>query len=111
MANTFNNSSTQLSSTTTTDIYACPSSAGAVAVVLSCLVANVDGVNSADITISKTNSLNTVTSYLAWTVPVPGDAALEVIPNKLVLKEGEKLRAAASSANDLDITVSVLEIT
>lgn len=111
MANTFNNANVKLSSTSTTDLYQAPTTASSVAIVLSVLVANVDGVNSADITLTKTDSSNTEQTKIAHTVPVPADSTLEAIPNKLVLKAGEKIRGTASAANDLDITVSVLEIT
>ena len=111
MANTFNNASVKLTSTSITDIYQAPTAAGSISVVLSCLVANVDGVASADITVIKTNSSDTEQTRLAHTIPVPSDTSLELIPNKVVLKAGEKLRAQASAGNDLDVTVSVLEIT
>jgi hypothetical protein len=111
MPTTFNNAQVQLSTTATTDVYQCPSTAGNTAVVMSIMVANVDGVNSADITISKTNSSNTLQSHLAFTIPVGADTSLECVANRIVLLAGEKIRAAASVANDLHVTVSVLENT
>jgi hypothetical protein len=111
MPNTFNNAQASLTSTSVTDVYQAPSSSGAVAIVLSIMVSNVDGVNAADISIIKTDSSNTEQSRLAHTIPVPSDTSLEVVANKLVLKAGEKLRAQASAANDLVVTVSALEIT
>lgn len=111
MANTFNNAKVQLTTTTATDIYTAPSGTGNVAIVLSTLAANYNGSNSADITLSITDGSNNVLSYIASTIPVPNDTTLELIPNKVVLKAGEKLRATASSANYFYITASVLEIT
>lgn len=111
MANTFNNAQASLTTTNVTDVYQAPSSTDAVAIVLSIMVSNVDGVNACDISIIKTNSSNTEQSRLAHTIPVPADTSLEVVANKLVLKAGEKLRAQASAANDLVVTVSALEIT
>lgn len=112
MAETFNGTSVALTTTNATDVYQAPNNADADrAVVLSCLVANVDGTNPAEITIAKTNAANTVLSRLAFTIGVPADASLEVITNKVVLKRGEKLRATASVANRLEVTVSALEIT
>jgi preprotein translocase subunit YajC len=111
MAETFNRASVQLSTTNITDAYQAPNLAETDrAVVLSCLVANVDGVNSADITITVADSANTEIARLANTIQVPADASLEIIANKLVLKRGEKLRATASAAGDLHVTVSALEI-
>lgn len=111
MSNTFNNASVKLTSTSLTDVYQAPAAGGSVSIILSVLVANVDGVNSCDITLIKTNSSNTEQTRIAHTIPVPSDTSLELIPNKVVLLAGEKLRAQASAANDLDITVASLDIT
>ena len=112
MAETFNNASVKLTTTNATDLYQAPTSAAADrAIVLSCLVANVDGSSGAEITIALTDGSNNVLSTLVSTVAVPNDASLEVVANKVVMKQSQKLRATASAANDLEITVSALEIT
>lgn len=112
MAETFNNASVKLTSTSATDIYQAPTgSASDRAIILSCLVANVDGAAAAAITITITDGSNAILSTLASTVTVPADASLEVIANKLILKQSQKIRATASAANDLEVTLSALEIT
>jgi hypothetical protein len=112
MAETFNNASVKLTTTSATDIYQAPTAnAGDRAIVLSCLVANVDGSAAADITITVTDGSNAVLSTLASTITVPADASLEVIANKLILKQSQKIRATASAASDLEVTLSALEIT
>lgn len=112
MAETFNRASVALSTTSITDVYQAPTSNAADrAIVLSCLVANVDGTSAADITITVTDGSNSAIARLASTVSVPADSSLEVIANKLVLKQSEKIRATASAGADLEVTVSVLEIT
>ena len=112
MAETFNNASVKLTSTSATDVYQAPTANSADrAIVLSCLVANVDGSNAADITITVTDGSDVVQSTLANTIAVPADASLEVIANKLVLKQSQKIRATAGAANDLEVTLSALEIT
>lgn len=111
MPNTFNNAQTQLSTTNLTDIYQAPTGAGNVSVVLSCVAANVNGTASADFTLTKTDSANTVQSQILFTVPIPNDTSLECISNKLVLKAGEKLRGQASVSNYIHVTISALEIT
>jgi hypothetical protein len=112
MAETFNNASVKLTSTNATDLYQAPTSAATDrAIVLSCLVANVDGSSGAEITIALTDGSNTVLSTLASTIAVPADASIEIIANKVVMKQSQKLRATASAANDLELTVSALEIT
>lgn len=112
MPEAFNRSSAKLSTTSITDVYQAPNAAAANrAIVLSCMVANVDGTNSADVTVAITDSSNTEIAKLANTIAVPADASLEVIANKVILKQGEKIRVTASASNRLDVTVSALEIT
>ena len=112
MAEAFNNASVKLTTTSATDIYQAPTgNAADRAIVLSCLVANVDGSTAANITITVTDGSNAVLSTLASTITVPADASLEVIANKLILKQSQKIRATASVASDLEVTLSALEIT
>ena len=112
MAETFNNASVKLTTTSATDVYQAPTANAADrAIVLSCLVANVDGTSSAEITITVTDGSDVVQSTLANTIVVPADASLEVIANKLVLKQSQKIRATAGTASDLEVTLSALEIT
>lgn len=111
MAETFNRASVALTTTSITDVYQAPNVADSDrAVVMSCLIANVDGANPCDVTITITDSSNVAIAKLASTISVPPDASLEVIVNKLVLKRGEKIRATAGTASVLEVTVSVLEI-
>ena len=111
MPQVFNNAQVALSTTSVTDVYQAPSTTGNVAIVMSVLCANVNGTASADVSIIKTNSANTEQSRLAHTIPVPNDTSLEVVATRVVLKAGEKLRAQASVANYINVTISVLEIT
>ena len=112
MAETFNNASVKLTTTSATDIYQAPTgNAADRAIVLSCLVANVDGSTAADISITVTDGSDAVLSTLASTISVPPDASLEVVANKVILKQSQKIRATASAASDLEVTLSALEIT
>lgn len=112
MAETFNNASVKLTTTNATDLYQAPTGAATDrAIVLSCLVANVDGSSNAGITITLTDGSDAVLSTLASTISVPADASLEIVANKVIMKQSQKLRATASAANDLEVTVSALEIT
>ena len=112
MAETFNNASIKLTTTSATDIYQAPTANAADrAIVLSCLVANVDGSASATIPITVTDGSTAVLSTLASTITVPADSSLEVIANKVILKQSQKIRATASAASDLEVTLSALEIT
>lgn len=111
MAENFNRAGVLLGTTQAVDVYSAPSTpTTARAIVLSCLVANINGELPSNITISIVNSSNVLQSRIASTITVPPDSSLEVIVNKLVLLSGEKLQATASDAGRLEITVSALEI-
>ena len=88
-------------------VYTCPAST--TAIVIHCQVANVDGTNAADLNIDH-NDGSTV-SALVSTLAVPADTAVNPIGGKLVLEAADTLRAWAGAASDLELTLSVLEIT
>lgn len=112
MPEAFNRASVSLTTTGITDVYQAPNIAATDrALIVGCIIANVDGTNPADITITIADSSNVAIAKIASTIAVPADSALEVIQGKLVLKRGEKLRATASSANRLEVTVSAVEVT
>lgn len=111
MAETFKNQSTQLSATTETTVYSAPTATDNVAILLSCMVSNVDGTNSCKVDVRITDASNTLQSHLCKELVVPAGASVEIIVNKVVLEQSQLLRATAENANDLDITVSALEIT
>lgn len=111
MANTFNNATANLTTTNVTDVYQAPASAGAVSIVLSSMIANVNGTANSNVNLLLTDSSNNILSYILFTVAVPQNTTLEAVSNKIVLKAGQKIRAQASLANYLNVTVSALEIT
>ena len=78
--------------------------------VNSLIVANVDGVNSADITVEFFRS--SVAYDIAKTIAVPADATLVVISKETViyLEEGDSLRCQASANSDLEAICSYEEI-
>jgi hypothetical protein len=72
--------------------------------------ANIDGANAADISISIIR--NGTDFYLAKTIAVPADAT-QIISTKdtyFYLEENVGIRAQASNADDLHITISYEEI-
>jgi hypothetical protein len=71
-------------------------------------VANVDGVNSADISVALFRS--SVSYEIAHTVAVPADATLDVISKSIYLEEGDELRLTASANSDLEAVCSYEEI-
>ena len=89
------------------------SSSGKVIKVNSLIIANIDGTNSADITVTVRDAAGTTThSTLASTVAVPADATLIVVSRdtSLYLEENMSLYVASSAAGDLSATCSYEEI-
>ena len=73
-------------------------------------VTNIDGTNSADVTIQFYNGS---TAYeLAHTVPVPADSTLIVLGKDapIYLEEGHIIRGSASAASDLQVVISYEEL-
>lgn len=109
-----NNSSTSLSTTNATAIVNNAASSGKVYKVNMITVANVDGTNAADITISKysQDDLGGTAYPIVSTVSVPADATLIVLDKttSLYLKEDESIGATAGTASDLVVTCSWEEI-
>ena len=87
-------------------VYTCPGST--TAIVIHCQVANVDGTNAADLNIDHNDG--STTAALVSTLSVPADSAVNPIGGKLVLEAADTFRAWAGAASDLELTLSVLEI-
>lgn len=108
MAQTFKNVRAVLGSTAT-DVYAVP--AGTSAIVIGCQVANVGAAaNALDFWWTDASAADAVT-YLGDGVSVPAAAAYEPVGGKLVLEAGDKLRGLSGVADELEVSVSVLELT
>lgn len=90
-------------------IYTCP--AGTTAIVILCQLANIDGTNNSNSYVSYYDYSETQNKFLAYELVIPADSAVNPIGGKLVLNANDQLRAYASATGDIDITVSVLEIT
>ena len=88
-------------------------SSGKIYKINSLIIANIDGTNSADITITLRNAAGGTTySTLANTVAVPADATLIVVSKdtSIYLEEDMSLYVLASAAGDLSATCSYEEI-
>ena len=107
MAETFKAVNVALGNSADAVVYTCPGST--TAIVIHCQVANVDGTNAADLNID--NNDGSTTAALVSTLSVPADSAVNPIGGKLVLEAADTLRAWAGAASDLELTLSVLEIT
>ncbi len=83
---------------------------GKVLKINSIFCANVDGVNTADISVSIYDG--TTDRYIAKTISVPPDAT-QVLSTKetyFYLEEGDSIRAVASAASDLELVIGYEDI-
>ena len=99
-----------LGTNTDTTILACP--ANKVLKINSIIVANVDGTNSADLTVKFQDSSASTAYRLAHTVAVPADSTLVVIgkDSPIYLEESDEISAGASASSDLEIVISYEEL-
>jgi hypothetical protein len=94
--------------TSATAIVTNSSGSGKVFKVNALYISNVDGTNSADITVDLFRSS---TAYrIALTVVVPADASLDVLSKAIYLEEGDSLRLTANASGDLEAVCSYEEI-
>jgi len=108
MAETFVNKTVALGDTADVSVY---SPSGATAIVIHCQVANVDGTSAADLNVDLYDTSATTAAAVVSTLSVPADSAVNPIGGKLVLEDGDELRAWASATGDLELTLGILEIT
>ena len=85
-----------------------PAASNKVFKVNALYVANVDGTNSADISVALHRS--SVSYEIAHTVAVPADTTLDIISKSIYLEEGDELRLTASASGDLEAVCSYEEI-
>ena len=99
-----------LGTSANTDILTCASNK--VLKINSIIVANVDGTNSADVTVSFYDSSATARYALASTVAIPADTTLVVLgkDSPIYLEESDQIEASASAASDLEIIISYDEL-
>lgn len=108
MAYDYKSVNAALSTTQDTAIYTTP--VGKTAIVLLCQVSNIDGSDSADLNMDYYDSSETSAKALASTINIPADSSFNPIGGKLVLEASDELRAWAVVADDLEIVISVVEI-
>ncbi len=106
MANVFQTVTVALGNSADAVVYTTPGST--TAIVVHCQVANVDGTN--DATLSMDINDGSTTAALVSTLAVPADTAVNPIGGKAVLEAADTLRAWASAAGDLELTLGILEI-
>lgn len=103
-----------LSTTDATVIVNNAASSGKVLKVNSLYVANVDGTNAADITISiySQDDIGGTAYPIASTISVPADSTVVVIDkeSQIYLEEDKSIGATAGAADDLVVTASYEDI-
>ena len=85
------------------------SASSAVLEISSLTVNNIDGVNSADVSVLRFVGTNSTQLYT--TISVPADASLRVVDGtaKLVLPEDHTIRVFANATGDLTVDVAYVE--
>ena len=107
-------STTSLTTTSATSIVSNAASSGKVFKINMIQIANVDGTNAADITISHNSAAAGAgtNSEIVSTISVPADASLVAVDKNtaIYLEEDKSITATAGTANDLKVIVSYEEI-
>lgn len=103
-----------LTSTSATSVVSNAASSGKVIKINSLIVANVDGTNNTEITVSlySAAALGGTATQICSTVTVPADSSLIVIDKSsgIYLEEDKSIGATAGVANDLKVICSYEEI-
>ena len=99
-----------LTTTTTAGILTCASDK--LLKVNSIIVSNIDGSNSADVTIRFFDNSQSSTVAIANTVTVPAQSTLIVLgkDSPIYLEESDEIRGGASANDDLEVIVSYEEL-
>ena len=106
MAHNYKNAKVDLTATTATTLYTCPTAT--TAIVKSILVSEDSG-NADTITVTLTDTASAVFS-LFKTKAVSANTTVELLTAPLVVEEAEGLKVTAATANRLHVTASFLEV-
>ena len=106
MAHNYKNAKVDLTATTATTLYTCPTAT--TAIVKSILVSEDSG-NADTITVTLTDSASAVFS-LFKPKAVSANTTVELLTAPLVVEESEVLKVTAATANRLHVTASFIEV-
>jgi hypothetical protein len=106
LANQYKNAKVDLTATTATTLYTCPTAR--TAIIKSILVSEDSG-NADTITVTITDSASAVFS-LFKTKAVSANATVELLTAPLVIEESEIVKVTAATANRLHVVASLLEV-
>jgi hypothetical protein len=106
MAHNYKNAKVDLTATTVTTLYTCPTAT--TAIIKSILVSEDSG-NADTITVTLTDSSAAVFS-LFKTKAISANTTVELLTAPLVVEESEIVKVTAATANRLHVTASFLEV-
>jgi len=106
LANQYKNAKVDLTATTATTLYTCPTAR--TAIVKSILVSEDSG-NADTITVTLTDASAAVFSVFKVKA-VSANATVELLTAPLVVEESEILKVTAATANRLHVIASLLEV-
>jgi hypothetical protein len=106
LANQYKNAKVDLTATTATTLYTCPTAR--TAIVKSILVSEDSG-NADTITVTLTDASAAVFS-LFKVKAVSANATVELLTAPLVVEESEIIKVTAATANRLHVVASLLEV-
>lgn len=108
MANTFKSDFYRLGTTADTSILNVPAST--TSIIKSIYASNINSLATVDFTVTM-GATGTTGVYLIKTVSLPIETAFQPVSEPIVLRENDWINAQASSAGDVHIVISYLEIT
>lgn len=93
---------------TRADLYTCPT--GKTSIMVSLLLANIDGVNTPTIDVELYDSSELTYAHIIKDAPIPVGGSLE-IKSKQILESGDKISITASSIGDVSAVGNFMEVT
>jgi len=106
VANQYKNAKVDLTATTATTLYTCPTAT--TAIIKSILISEDSG-NADTITVTITDSASAV--FSVFNVKAVGaNATVELLTEPLVVEESEIVKVTAATANRLHVVASLLEV-
>ena len=109
MANTYKNSAVKLSSTSETVVYSGTSSG--TALIRSIYISNTHGSTASTIDVYWNDSTDNEDYYIVKNVSVAAATSFQPLSEPIILEAGDSIRVKAGTANILEVTVSLLEVT
>jgi len=106
VANQYKNAKVDLTATTATTLYTCPTAT--TAIIKSILVSEDSG-NADTITVTITDSASAVFSVFK-TKAIGANTTVELLTAPLVIEESEIVKVTAATANRLHVVASLLEV-